>query len=165
MATEERVGWSAFTWGVIAVGIGFLSFYQLVMSGHWPPAFVERAQQRRELHQRVRTAGGWASLRAECLQLASRTNSFQWFRGTPRDGLSSLPAIAVLKPRQVELTDSIVRIKVFGAHATGGHSTPYFGLEIVCATNHSHRPQPHPAAAGNGFVSYRQVSEGVFEIF
>jgi hypothetical protein len=50
-------------------------------------------------------------------------------------------------------------------HSTGGHSIPYFGLEVVCSTNAaSYRPQ---AAHGgeNYYENYYRVTETIYEIY
>ena len=59
----------------------------------------------------------------------------------------------------------VVRIKVFGIHSTGGHSIPYFGLDVVCSTNAaSYQPRPsHGGASGNNYDGYRQVTETIYE--
>ena len=61
----------------------------------------------------------------------------------------------------------VVRIKVFGIHSTGGHSIPYFGLEVVCGTNAaSYRPQPaHGGVSGNHYDSYKRVTDTIYEIY
>jgi hypothetical protein len=59
----------------------------------------------------------------------------------------------------------IVQIKVFGMHSTGGHSTPYFGLDVVTTPSTEYAPNAHRAAYGYAQRNYRKVSEGVYEIF
>lgn len=88
------------------------------------------------------------------------------------------PAVAALQPREIhyypprlvpkdEPQVPVVRIKIFGIHRTGGHSTPYFGLEIVCGTNvESYRPEPaRGGASGNHYDNYKQVADRIYEIY
>lgn len=87
-------------------------------------------------------------------------------------------AVAALRPRAIryyprrswseeEPQVAIVRIMIFGSHSSGGHSTPYFGLEVVCSTNSkSYRPQPaRGGASGNRYEGYRRVIDRVYEIY
>lgn len=89
-------------------------------------------------------------------------------------------AVAALKPKEIRfypprlLRDfkdepqvAVVRIKIFGIHSTGGHSTPYFGLEVPCGTG-AERYEPRPSqggVSGNRHTSFRKVADGVFEIY
>ena len=133
----------------------------------WPPLSVERREQREKLMERVQAAGGWDAIRRDCIALAAQnTNGFySHFRDT--NGLPA--AIVALKPMMVEYVppEGCVRIRIFGMHSTGGHSTPYFGLEVACGTNaESYRPQPaHGGVSGNHYDSYEQVADRIYEIY
>ena len=61
----------------------------------------------------------------------------------------------------------VFRIKVFGVHATGGNSSPYLGLEVVCDPEaQNYRPRPSQGGAdGNCYSTYRKVAEGIYEIY
>jgi hypothetical protein len=53
-------------------------------------------------------------------------------------------------------------------HSTGGHSTPYFGLEIVCSTNAAEYPPKSGNSgdvSGNRHSTYNKVADGIFEIY
>ena len=60
----------------------------------------------------------------------------------------------------------IVRIKIFGLHSTGGHLTPYFGLEVVSGPGaKSYKPRPgRGGLSGNGF-RYRPVTDQIYEVY
>jgi hypothetical protein len=90
------------------------------------------------------------------------------------------PAVAALNPREIQfypprfLRDfkdesqvALVRIKIFGMHSTGGHSTPYYGLEVPCGTGaESYTPRSSQGGvSGNRHTSFRKVADGVFEIY
>jgi hypothetical protein len=169
-------------WGLFAV----LSFYFIfVYTG--PPAWVERIDQRKRLQERVNAAGGWDMVRRDCaLFVSNRTDSFYWYpsatnvhftsfsNGIAVNYLTNLdygtlpPALAALKPREIRYHPPAMQIRLFGMHSTGGHSTPFFSLEIVCSTNAA---EYHSQNGINGGVSeksrstYRQVADGVFEIY
>lgn len=91
----------------------------------------------------------------------------------------SLPSsILALQPREIRyypqltlpkdgLPAAVVRIKIFGAHATGGHSIPYFGLEVACGPNaESYRPQSvRDGMSGSHYRGSDQVAEGIYEVY
>ena len=165
-------------WGCFALFASFLLFV-LFNPEAWPPAWWERRTQRERILQRVQSAGGWEALRRDCILLAQTNEIIQWSRWHTNDAPVLPPAIATLQPQQVyffppkllgpqsnEPRTPVVRIKIFGMHSTGGHSTPYFGLEIVAASsNEDYTPKARPAVSGNGHRNYRKVSEGIYEIF
>jgi hypothetical protein len=153
--------------------------FVLFNAAAWPPAWRERRAQRDKVVQRVQSAGGWQALRRDCISLAATNEIVQWIRWHTNDTPALPPAIAALQPQQVDFVSPklfgrhsdepripIVRIKIFGMHSTGGHSTPYFGLEVIAeASTTNYTPKARPAASGNGHLNYRNVSEGIYEIF
>jgi hypothetical protein len=134
----------------------------------WPPISVERRTQRQKLTERVQSAGGWDAIRRDCIALAEQnTNGFysRW-----QD--TNLPAaIAALRPMIVQYSpaDGCVRMRIFGMHATGGHNTPYFGLEVDTSTNSAN--YKHGSGYSNGGVigsRYsvpERVANGIYEIY
>ena len=165
-------------WACLAF-LGFLTITGFLNPFAWPPMFMERRTQRAEVMERVRSAGGWDALRHDCMLLAQTNEYVQWSRWSSHAAPALLPAIAALKPQQVDFVSPtllhngpeesrtpVVRIKIFGMHATGGRSTPYFGLEVVISpSSEGYTPKARPAASGNGHTNYRKVSEGIFEVF
>jgi hypothetical protein len=117
----------------------------LLLPHHGPSWPVQREKQRQIVGGRIESLG-WEELHSQCQVLVDNgSNQFFW----PQNGFSALsnlpPAIARLNPREVKAYAApgeppIVRIKLFGMHSTGGTSTPYYGLWIVCGS------------ATNGFV-------------
>jgi hypothetical protein len=91
------------------------------------------------------------------------------------------PAVAALHPREItyyppqslrQFKDRsdvpVICIRLFGIHSTGGHSQPYFGLQVVCGTNSpDYKPKSGPSGGvdGNSHSTYRKVADGVFEIY
>jgi len=165
-------------WGCFAM-IGGLFILDGLYPNLWPPRFIERQTQREKVVQRVQAAGGWAALQRDCDALVKEyhDSAFIWHLGNTNE---LPPAIAALHPREVTfyspamVHDSspdepqvpVVCIKVFGLHSTGGHSVPYFGLDVVCSTNAGyHPPSAKGGASGNHYDSYRQVTETIFERF
>lgn len=167
-----------FVWGFFAF-VGALAILGVLDPGIWPPKFVERRAQRQKVIARVQSAGGWEALKRDCTLLVQTNESLYWTRWHTNDLLASLPAIAVLQPQQVKFISPkllvghldeprvpVVHIKVFGMHATGAHSTPYFGLDVVAAPiEGNYIPKPAIAASGNAHRNYRKVAEGVYEVF
>jgi len=150
------------------------------MSGAFPPAWYERRAQRQKIIERIQAAGGWEALRRDCIALAKTNENeiFRWAR-LVTNAPTLPPAIMALQPQEVHYVSpkysargsgesqiSIVRIKVFGVHSSGGHSTPYFGLDVVTTpSKEGYDPNAHRAVPGNGHMDHRKVSEGVYEIF
>jgi len=145
----------------------------------WPPDWVDRRKQRQMVMERVQSSGGWAALQRDCDALVAqyRGSAFVWSRG---DTSLLPPAIAALKPQEVrfysptllgglkdEPPPPVVRIKIFGSHSTGGHSYPYFGLEVFSGPGgESYRPQPsRGGASGNCYGTYSGVTDKIYEIY
>src|SRR5690242_18104721 len=117
------------------IPLGLLLVFLMLPSffAWWPPVSIERRTQQRQLGERVQLAGGWDAIRRDCLVLAvQNTNGFrsQWC------DTNLPPAIVALRPLLVDYSpeQGCVRMRIFGLHATGGHSTPYFGLEVNTST-------------------------------
>lgn len=147
--------------------------------GTFPPAWWERKSQRKQVVERVQAAGGWEALRRDCMALAQTNEFINWIRWRKSNKVALPPTISALQPKEVyyvspqllgpnsaEPRIPVVRIKIFGMHSTGGHSTPYFGLEVVAmSSSEDYTPKARPAASGNGHRNYRKVSEGVYEVY
>ncbi len=156
-------------WGCFAFG-GGLIVLGLLNPEMWPPVSVERREQRAKVMERVQTAGGWDAIRRDCVRLAEQNANgfhFSGFRDT--NGLPA--AVVALKPMAVEYQPQFgcVLIRIFGMHSTGGHSRPYFGLEVDTSTNSV--SYNHGAGYGNGGVIgnrhtvAEQVAEGIYELY
>jgi hypothetical protein len=165
-------------WGGVTLTV-ILFFLLLMNVVRWPPLFVERKAQRAKVAERIQSAGGWAALQKDCNALMAEyhENGFDSLGGST----NPLPlTIAALHPKRVSFIPPaivsgskdypqvpVVRIKVFGGHSTGGHSIPYFGLEVVCSTNAAgYQPRsPQMGVSGNHYDSYRQVTKTIYERF
>jgi hypothetical protein len=154
-------------------------FLMLLNSDSFPPRWYERRTQRQKVVERVQFAGGWAALQKDCDGLAGqyRDSSFYWHRWATN---ALPPTLAALKPWEIRFDSpsvlrefkeepqvAVVRIKVFGMHSTGGHSTPYFGLEVVSGPGaESYRPRPsRGGVSGNGYRSFSPVTDRIYEIY
>ena len=154
-------------------------FLMLLNSESFPPRWYELRAQRQKMEARVQSAGGYEMLRRECMAFAQTNEMVHWFRWHTNDSPVLPPAISSLQPLQVDYVSPkllgphsdepsfpIVRIKIFGMHSTGGHSTPFFGLEVVATpSSENYTPKARPAASGNGHLGYQKVSDGVYEIY
>ena len=139
----------------------------------------ERQTQRDMMVARITEAGGWAALQTDCDEIVEhcRDSTFYWHRGDT----NALPAtLASLAPKEIryysptvlsefkeEPQVAVVRIKVFGLHSTGGHSTPYFGLEVVSGAGaETYKPRPsRGGVSGNHYDSYRIVTDRIYEVY
>lgn len=168
-------------WGLLAVST-FVIFYYLPFYG--APDWIDRRTQRKVVAERIQSAGGWTALKKDCESLRmTHQNGFRWFgRRTPdgyqfRDGTEdppdAPPAIAALKPQELgggtikEGPEAfVVKIKIFGLHSTGGHSTPYYGLEIVLGEGaKDYRPKPRGGVSGNRSSTYRKIADNIYEVY
>jgi len=139
----------------------------------------ERQIQRDMVITRIRQAGGWAALQKDCDEIVEhyRDKAFFWHR---YDTNALPPALAALKPWEVRfysptvLKDfkdepkvAVVHIKIFGMHSTGGHSTPYYGLEVVGGAGaQSYTPRPgRGGVSGNRHDRYRRVTDRIYEVY
>jgi hypothetical protein len=134
----------------------------------WPPLSVERREQRTKTIERVQAAGGWEAIRRDCVGLAAQnTNGFHSYRNST----NLPPAILMLKPAMVDYYPKYgcVRIKIFGMHATGGHSRPYFGLDVETSTNNAGYPRSvgygGQGVRGNLHSVAEKVADGIYEIY
>lgn len=155
----------------IMMGVFVLLYIFPLLFTYWPPLFIERHQQRDQVLQRVKSAGGWDALRRDCIALAGqyKDTGFQshWLE---TNGLPQ--SIIILKPMFVQsypvtgLNANVVSIRIFGAHATGGHSTPYFGLEVAVGPDRERfRPNAQIVASGNAHSSYTKVADDIYEVY
>jgi hypothetical protein len=165
-------------WGGLAL-VGALLFLSLSNAGWWPPPSLERRAQRQEVMNRVERAGGWATIQQECDELVAQhqEDGFLWNRGTTN---TLPPGLAVLNPWNVEFLPpawlrkrpdepqvAVVRIKIFGIHSSGGHSQPYFGVEVVSGEGaETYKPSPsRGGASGNRYRNYTAVTDRIYEIY
>lgn len=171
-------------WACVTLA-GVLGLIWLSNPAAWPPPSVERRTQRRQVLERVESAGGWTALKRDCNMLANAYKDdpygFRWFRFNT-DPLP--PAIAALRPREVEFyspkflehfgsegikwhgSNVVVRISVFGAHATGGHSQPSLGLDVVCEPGvPNYSPARLRSEVPFRYWRYRKVADDVYEFF
>jgi hypothetical protein len=135
----------------------------------WPPNWIERREQREIVTARVQSAGGWDAIRQGCISLAvQNTNGF--FSHLP-DTNRLPPSIAALAPSYIEYLPErgCVRLTIFGMHRTGGHSTPYFALEVDTSSKSlEHIPGSGYSGGGvigNYYSTYRQIADGVYEVY
>jgi hypothetical protein len=176
-APPQKIDWIRWVvWGPLVLLIICLSLPSL--ANVWPPNWIERRTQRKQVWERIESVGGWAALQRDCDVLVEqyRGNVFRW----SQYDTNKLPrTLAVLKPWDVQFYSPtvlrdfknapevpVVRIKIFGVHSTGGHSTPYFGLEVVSGLVGNYRPRPSGGGvSGNCYHTYRRVTEGIYEIY
>jgi hypothetical protein len=134
----------------------------------WPPISVERREQRAKVIERVQAAGGWDAVRHDSIVFAEQhTNGFYSHWGDT----NLPPAILALKPMMVQYAPQYgcLRIRIFGMHSTGGHSRPYFGLEVDTSTNgigYKHGSgYDNGGVIGNFHSVAAQVADGIYEIY
>jgi hypothetical protein len=137
---------------------------------------LELKHQREKVLKRVQATGGWERLKNDCLIFAKTNQEHGVFwigRTTNHVALPS--AIEGLKPQEIRFDPGsisandkfyypVIHLKIFGMHSTGGHSTPYYGLDVICgkeSTSH----QPAPYASGNSHYHYRKIADSIYEVY
>ena len=164
--------------GVLIAVFALYYIYSLLIP--WPPDWVERRTQRRDVIGRVQAAGGWTAIQRDCDVLVERYHDSQFFWSRGEDTNALPPSLAALMPWQIRFDSpillrqvkdapqvAVVRIKLFGMHSTGGHSMPYFGLEIVSGSGaKSYRPSATvDVVPGNEHHSYSRVTDTIYEVY
>jgi hypothetical protein len=171
-------------WGCFAF-VGVLVFWGF-NPAMWPPLSLERSFQRQQVLKRIQPVGGWAALKRDCDALVSKYKDddfgFRWGRD---DTNSMPPTIAALTPRMVEFlspkamqkfggefigksygTNLVVRIYIFGGHATGGHDQPTLGLDVLCESGvTNYNPVRLLAWAPLEHWKYRKIVDDVYEFY
>jgi len=154
-------------------------------SVYWPPTWMERRTQRQHILERVQSAGGWGALKRDCDALADKfkdsETDYHWMRP---DTNALPPAIAALNPRSVDFfsrkrlpqfgvqgmsffgSNTVVRIEIFGGHATGGRGQSWLGLDVVCEPGLLNYT-PHRLRSNNPLIywTYRKITDGIYEYY
>ena len=144
-------------------------FLMLVNTDVFPPAWYERRGQEQKLTERVLSAGGWDAVRRDRIVLAEQHTSGFYYTHFDTNDLPK--SITVLRPLSVMYSakNGCVRMRIFGIHATGGHSTPYFGLEVDTSTNsmgYEHGTgYDNGGVIGNHHSIAKPVAHGIYEIY
>jgi hypothetical protein len=158
--------------GIFSVLI-LLLFFDPMLINIWPPHWLELKHQREEVLARVQSVEGWETLRKDCMTLAA-TNSGQGFEWFYKPDSVLPPAIAALKPMQVQFYPpqplskdegklKVVHIRVFGMHRTGGHDTPFYGLDVACEPEpKDYQPQSSHTVSGNSHFNYRKIADEIY---
>ena len=147
----------------------FVAYCFAYFTTWWPPISVERRTQREKIVELVQAAGGWDALRRDCVSFAEQhTNGFSSHWRQTND----LPkAIVALRPLTVQFWPEYgcIRMRIFGTHSTGGHSRPYFGLEVDISTNSAGYKHgtgyDNGGVIGNHHEIAHQVAHGIYEIY
>lgn len=138
--------WACFGLGCLAFTYFFSNF------STWPPHWWELHTQRRQVLERIQSAGGWEKLRQDCIALTKTNESVEWYRGTgswtpvsksvasmtndqvlfgrnETNGWKLPPAIATLKPQFVTYDFkkysgvNSMEFNIVRIHIFGMHST------------------------------------------
>ena len=178
-AGEQFFRWAeAVAVWLFAVPVMFFALTMIFYPQFWPPFFIEHHRQRKRVFERVKSGGGWETLRNDCIDMATtnQETGISWPHSPTNFFLPH--SLTELKASRIEYTPGrflklaggeqveVMRIKIFGIYSTGGHSTPYYGLEVVWGpgTNNYH-PQPSHAATGYSHITYDQVFPNIYEIY
>jgi len=181
-----------FLWGCIAL-VGILTLFGIDFTPVWVDRWKQRQQLHERITaaggwQAVRLGcesiatnypNGFHSFHNSSYTLVraiSGPGSSQ-FEKAPIDSDALPSAIPMLKAQQIDydpfkpvLNEStglripVVRIKLFGMYSTGGQFTPYFGLAVPLGSNASRFTAPLTEKGVRSFT-YRQVADGIFEVY
>lgn len=134
-----------------------------------PSWTAQRQRQRKEVRRRVEAAGGWAMLEQECRSLFSNGQT-QLSLLVPGFASNLPPAIASLRAREIKAYAApdgvpIARLRFFGMQSSGGQSSPYYGLWVVCApVSNDYTPK---LDFGGRLVTGKilRITNSVFEVY
>jgi hypothetical protein len=135
---------------------------------YWPPHWLERVRQRKEVYERAQNAGGWDLLKTEANALAesNAATGFMWIKGHLPDENPELPkSFKALNPKRVDLWRErngicAVRVSIFGANSTGGRGQDFYSIKIICP-NAPHWPNAHSDAP----IQYdRKIADDIYEV-
>jgi hypothetical protein len=160
----QRTAAGRLLWLLLGLVVLFFMYPHFLVG--WPPASLERHRHRKLLNERVQSTGGWDVIRNDCVAFAKEhTNGFHSFW----NDTNLPPAILALKPMIVDYDPYFgrVRMRIFGGHSTGGHSVPYFGLEVVTDNRDGYKPGEGYGGGviGNRHTTFREVASGIYEIY
>jgi hypothetical protein len=149
---SKRTGLGVQFWVILVLLVLIFGLPSLLVD--WPPRFLERPIQHEKIRERVKMAD-------------QHTNGFRSYSHNT-NGLP--PTIAVLKPLLVDYDPARGRVsmQIFGIHSTGGHSTPYYGLEVFTTPKiENYKPGVGYGGGviGNYHSTYNQVADGIYEIY
>jgi len=142
-------------------------FARFVKSG--PTISVERRDQRVQVMERAQSAGGWDAIRRDCTSFAEQHTNGVYTSWHDTNGWPA--AIVALSPIEIEYEPGYgcVSMRIFGQPRTGGHSEPYFGLEVDVSSNsvgYQHGTgYSNGGVVGNHHSVAEQVAKGIYEIY
>jgi hypothetical protein len=130
----------------------------------WPPQWLQRSQQRREVLRRIELAGGWERLTAEATMFAA-TNDLATERFVRFSTNANLPpSFAILKPYYIEANPGQTTNTLLFSIFFGGRRGSSYALFVVAG-----RPQTEAVevlrAGVAGASTIRQIANGVYEVY
>ena len=160
--------------GIFSILI-LLLFFDPMLINIWPPHWLELKRQRETVQQRVQAAGGWDKLRQDCITFANtnQNDPVYWIRWDTNH-VALPPALAAINPFRIEYYStkltrtevSALHIQIFGMHRTGGHDTPYYGLDILREPEpKDFQPQSADPRQHHSLLHYRKIAEGIYEVY
>jgi hypothetical protein len=161
-----------------------LLFFDPMLINIWPPHWLELKRQRETVQQRVQAAGGWEKLRQDCITFANtnQNENVFWIRWNTNHialpstltGLNPFminycPTNLASKSNQTSGNEpevSVLHIQIFGMHRTGGHDTPYYGLDILREPEpKDFQPQSTDPNQRYSHFHYRKIADGIYEVY
>jgi hypothetical protein len=154
-------------WMTLLLFVGFVVPYVLMS---WPPRWLERRDQRKEVLKRVESAGGWGEvLRQSSMFLSTNTDPRPGFIVPwAQTNFALPPAMKALKPRYIALDSfggvSAVKMHVFGVHSSGHRDRAFYSLVIMPDAPKTNVVELLGRRYGERQKTH-QITNGVFEVY
>jgi len=151
---------------VLALLLIYLGGYGILkIRSWWPPAWVQRDSQRKEVFRRVESAGGWGRLLAETtVWMATNDPNFPGWLSAFNTNCHLPQSISTLKPVLIEVNPgqitNTVLFHVFRAH----RHQPGYAL-YVTSTKSSQAAIETFRTKFPRTDTPRQITNGVFEVY
>jgi hypothetical protein len=144
-----------------------LGFYFFLISGwfQWPPRWMERRVQRKEVFKRIESAGGWTRLVADTATILA-TNDWRGLDIHPRlDTNNILPSsMSVLDARAIEFRKwEGQSTALFRVYSTGRGRPQYWLYVITEGTEETAVDQIRQRWPG--LTTVQRITNGVFEVY
>ena len=168
---EEKPGVVADSVYRISKWLTLILLFYLGLSfwSNWPPKWMERRDQRKEVFKRVEGAGGWSQLFGDTSALLS-TNDSPGLSITPRFDTNIVlpPSIAALKARDIDLHkwegSSTAFFHIYGYHSTGGRGQAGYWLYVVAGGSEDKAIESLRSRLTRSRTIH-QITNGVFEVY
>jgi hypothetical protein len=150
--------------------IGFVYLVVVYLPNYFPPRWVERISQRKQVAERVQSAGGWGEVLRQSSLFVSTNADPRLDLVVPwaQTNIVFPPAIKALKPRNIARDSwdgvNILKLHIFGIHSTGRRGPAFYSLVVMPDAPQTNVVDLLRQHYGDR-QTIRQITNGVFEVY